>query len=208
MTTIQDMIQKGAEILTKGGIVVYPTDTVYGLGACFDNIPSVTQIYEIKNRPFSTALPILLADTSWIGRYAIAVSSYAEQLIEAFFPGALTLILTKAASIPSIVTGGRDTIALRVPAHPVTLALIEQTGKAVTGTSANLSGLPSAHSADDAQAQLGDRVDFIIDGGRCPGGTESTIVDATGEVPVIVRKGAISFEEIASVCHVINNNEE
>ena len=149
-------------------------------------------------------LPLLLADKSQIGEVAEPVPPIVWLLADKFLPGALTMVLyRKSKSVPDIVTGGGKTVAIRIPAHPVPVALIQGVGAPIVGTSANLSGRPSALTAEEVYAQLGDKVDLIIDGGRCPGGRESTIVDLTGEIPLILREGAISREELKQVCQSI-----
>jgi len=146
------------------------------------------------------ALPLLLADTSQIGEVAEPVPQVAWLLADKFLPGALTIVLHKSESVPDIITGEGKTVAVRIPAHPIPVALARGLGAPIVGTSANLSGKPSASTADEVRTQLGDKVDLIIDGGRCPGGKESTIVDLTGETPVVLREGAISREELKQVC--------
>jgi L-threonylcarbamoyladenylate synthase len=195
--SLQQQIEQGISVLKEGGIVAFPTDTVYSLGASISIVPAVEQVYRVKQRPHERALPVLLADISQIGEVAQAVPRIAWLLAEKFLPGALTLVLPKSKSVPDIVTSGSNTVAVRVPAHPVPVALVRGVGTPVVGTSANLSGQPSALTYEEACAQLGDKADLIIDGGRCPGGTESTIVDLTGETPVILREGAISREELS-----------
>jgi L-threonylcarbamoyladenylate synthase len=203
-----DEIKKGIEILKTGGLVAYPTDTVYGLGACADNIQAVKRIYLVKKRPLNMPLPLLLADVSWINKFTSRIPSIALPLIDRFMPGALTLVLPKANSVSDIISGGKQTIALRVPAHPIAVALIEGTGSPVVGTSANISGSPSALTAQEVEKQLGNSINYIVDGGKCPGGIESTIIDVTGEIPVILRQGAITQEEIEKVCRVLISREE
>lgn len=145
------------------------------------------------------ALPLLVADISQIEALAETVPEVARKLIEKFLPGALTIVLPASLSVPEIVTAGGTTVAVRIPAHPVPIALIEGIGAPLVGTSANVSGKPSPLTADEVYNQLGDKVDLIIDEGKpCPG-TASTIVDVTGEVPVVTREGAISREEIERV---------
>ncbi|MDO8715995.1 MAG: L-threonylcarbamoyladenylate synthase [Dehalococcoidales bacterium] len=207
-TYIQQQIERGVTILRQGGLIAYPTDTVYGLGASMSLPQSVARIYEVKGRPRSLPLPLLLADVSQIAEVASKVPPSAWCFINSFFPGALTLILPKAASVPAILTGGGNSVAVRVPDHPVPLALIRGLGAPIVGTSANISGRPSPLTAEEVYAQLGDKVDLIIDGGRCPGGKESTIVDVTGEIPVIRREGAISIEELRRVCGNILTGKE
>lgn len=197
---VRKSIAEGVEILKRGGLVAYPTDTVYGLGAVYDNDTAVRNVYEVKNRPLTMPLPLLLADISWLDNFAININPIARKLADAFFPGALTLVFEKSAIVPDTVSGGQKTVALRVPGHPITLMLIEKAGKPVIGTSANLSGSPSALTAEEVKRQIGDKIDYIIDGGKCPGGTESTILDVTGDRPVILRYGAISVEAIEKVC--------
>ena len=196
---IREQIEKGVAILRRGGIIAYPTDTVYGLGACFDVPRAVERVYGVKERPRNMPLPLLLADVSQIAEVAEAVSPLAWLLIREFWPGGLTLVLPASASVPDMITAGGKTVAVRIPAHSVPVALIKGLGAPIVGTSANLSGQPSPLTADGVYAQLGDRIDFVIDGGRCPGGTESSIVDVTGEKPVILREGAISRSEIERV---------
>jgi len=199
-TSIQQQVEQATTILKQGGIVAYPTDTVYGVGAAINIEPAVARVYQIKGRPHSRALPILIADKSQIADVAEVVPPLAWRLADKFWPGALTMVLLKSESVPNIVTGGGKSVAVRIADHPIPIALVRGLGVPIAGTSANLSGSPSALTAEEVRAQLGDRVDLIIDGGRCPGGRESTIVDLSGETPLILRKGAIPIEEIKQVC--------
>ena len=199
-SSIQQQVEQGITILKQGGIVAFPTDTVYGLGASISIDHAVTRIYMVKERPCSMALPLLLADKSQIGEVAHPVPPIAWLLADKFLPGALTMVLAKSESVPDVVTGGGRTVAVRIPAHPIPVALARGLGTPIVGTSANLSGKPSSLTADEVRAQLGAKVDLIIDGGRCPGGKESTIVDLTGEIPLVLREGAISREELKQVC--------
>lgn len=196
---IQKQIEKGISILRQGGLVAYPTDTVYGLGACSTLPYAVERVYSVKERPRNMPLPLLLANTAQITMVADSVPPVAWLLINRFLPGALTLVLPTSSSTPDTVTGGGKTIAIRIPAHPVPIALIEGLGSPIVGTSANLSGQPSPLTAEEVYSQLSDKVDLIINGGRCPGGKESTVVDVTGETPVVLREGAIPLEELKRV---------
>jgi len=197
---IQQQVDRGISILKRGGIVAFPTDTVYGLGACANLHQAVERVYQVKERPRNMALPLLLAHTSQISEVAEPVPPIAWRLAHSFLPGALTIVLHKSNSVPDIITGGGITIAVRIPAHPIPVALAEGLGAPIVGTSANLSGKPSALTADEVYSQFDDKIDLVIDGGRCPGGRESTIVDVTGETPVVLREGAISSEELKRVC--------
>lgn len=197
-STIQRQVEKGIAILRQGGLVAFPTDTVYGLGASMTLPQAVARVYAVKARPQSMALPLLVASTSQMSAVAQQIPSVAWRLIEHFMPGALTIVLPRSEAVPLIVTGGEATVAVRIPAHPIPIALIVGLGTPIIGTSANLSGHPSPLTAEEVHSQLGNKVDLIINGGQCPG-QESTVVDVTGGTPVIRRAGAISREEIEQV---------
>jgi len=195
---LRRQMKEAVQILKKGGVIVLPTDTVYGLGADAFNSKAVDRIYEIKKRPRHLPLPLLLSNVSQITMISQSVPKVGWLLASRFWPGGLTLVLPKIASLPSYLTRGA-TIAVRIPNHPSCLALIEGLGRPIIGTSANISGRPSCLTADEVKQQLGDEVDLIVDGGKCPGGGESTIVDVTGEVPVVLRQGIIAQYEIDKV---------
>jgi L-threonylcarbamoyladenylate synthase len=198
--TIEQQIKLAVSILKKGGIVAFPTDTVYGLGADPLNEQAVDRIYKVKKRPHNLSLPLLLVDKSDLVKVASVVPEIAWQLAERFLPGGLTLVLRKSPWVPGSVTAGGDTVAVRIPDHPVPIALIRGLGTPIVGTSANLSGRPSPVTAEEVRQQLGDEVDLIIDGGRCPGGTESTVLDLSSKVPALIRAGAIPRAELAKLC--------
>jgi L-threonylcarbamoyladenylate synthase len=205
---MEKQIKKAVAILNAGGVVAYPTDTVYGLGACMTDIQAVDRIFAVKGRPKGMALPVLLAEPAQIAEIVTAVMPAAKQLADTFFPGALTIILAKSAFVPDVITGGGKTVAFRIPNHPVPLALVRGLGKPIVGTSANLSGYPSALTAEEVKSQIGDKIDMVINGGRCPGGIESTVIDLSGEKPVIRRLGAISFEKLRKILPDIVMPEE
>jgi L-threonylcarbamoyladenylate synthase len=196
---LEKQIKKAISILKKGGVVAYPTDTVYGLGACMTDTVAVDRIFQVKGRPKGMALPVLLADKVQMESIVISVPLSARRLADEFFPGALTIILPKSDIVPDIITGGGRTVAFRIPDHRVPLALIEGLDKPIVGTSANLSGQPSALTAAEVQAQIGDKIDMVIDGGKCPGGIESTVIDLSGKKPVVRRQGAISIEKLRKI---------
>ena len=196
---LEKQIKKAISILKKGGVVAYPTDTVYGLGACMTDTAAVDRIFQVKGRPRGMALPVLLADKVQMESILTSVPLSARRLADEFFPGALTIILPKSNSVPDIITGGGRTVAFRIPDHRVPLALIKGLGKPIVGTSANLSGQPSAFTAAEVKAQIGDKIDMVIDGGRCPGGIESTVIDLSGKKPVVRRQGAISIEKLRKI---------
>ena len=204
---VQRQVDDGIHVLRQGGIVAYPTDTVYGLGASMRIPHAVQRVFAAKRRPRDMALPLLVADASQIAELAARVPPVARQLIDSFMPGALTLVLPTSRAVPAIVTAGGSTVAVRIPDHPIPLALIEGIGAPLVGTSANLSGRPSPLTAAEVRSQFGDEIDAVIDDGERCRGTESTIVDVTGETPVILREGAISAEALRCVCGTVLASE-
>jgi L-threonylcarbamoyladenylate synthase len=197
-------IDEAVEIMRKGGVVAFPTDTVYGLGADALNASAVEKVFKIKQRLYNLPLPVLLADESQAASVAVSISEFARCLMKKFWPGGLTLVLNGGASLPELITGGGDKVAVRVPDHIIPVTLISKLGKPVVGTSANVSNNPSVITAEEVKKQLGDDIGLIIDGGRCPGGLESTVVDVTGEYSVVLRQGAIAEEEIMQVYREYN----
>jgi L-threonylcarbamoyladenylate synthase len=199
---IQQQIKKGIKILRQGGVIAFPTDTVYGLGAGAYIESAVARIYDVKKRSRDVALPLLLSDVSQIHEVAREVRPYAWHLIKAFMPGALTIIVYRSKAVKDIVTSGGDSVAIRIPDHPVVKALIEGCGMPVVGTSANLSGHPTCSTVAEVRQDLGDTVDLIIDTVPPPQGIESTVVDVTQEVAIILREGAIKKADIAKIVEV------
>jgi L-threonylcarbamoyladenylate synthase len=195
MVDLQREIEKGVKILQKGGAIAFPTDTVYGLGADAFNPTAVERIYEIKNRPKHRQLPLLIADVEQMTTLAEPIPKIAWFLARRFWPGGLTLVLSKTDSVPAYLASG-PTIAVRIPNHHVCLTLIQHLGNPIIGTSANISGQPPALTAKEIGQQLGGKIDFVINGGKCPGGKESTMVDVTHEAPVILRQGIIPSYEL------------
>jgi len=193
-------VDRAIEILKAGGIVAFPTDTVYGLGGDVYNIEVAERIYSVKQRPRHLPLPVLLADREQLSAAVDSVPGIAQFLMRRFWPGGLTLVLSKNHSLPDIITAGSNKVAVRVPDHIVPLALIRGLGSPIIGTSANISDKPSPVTAEEVEQQLGGQVDLIIDMGRCPGGRESTVVDVTGGTPVILRQGVIPEAEIKRAC--------
>lgn len=193
--------EAAAAVLRAGGLVVYPTDTVYGLGADAWNQAAIRRIYEVKGRPDQKAIVWLLDEVSSASRWCV-MSRGADQLGERFWPGALTLVLRRLEPTADDL----PTLGVRVPAHPAALAIIKAAGGAVATTSANTSGAPSARTAGEARAQIGAWVDLIIDAGPAPGGEESTVIDMTVDPPKLLRAGAISMEEIKEALGVSFKN--
>jgi len=193
-------VAAAVEILAAGGLVAFPTDTVYGLGAIFNNSRAVERIFTVKRRPRDSALPLVMADESQLEMVSGEVSPLARKLARRFWPGELALVLPKSAEVPDCLSAGGATVAVRVSGHPVARALAAGLKAPLVGTSANVHGRPSPVTADEVRDQLGDGIDMIVDGGACRYGRESTIIDVSGAVPRIVRPGVVSREELKEVC--------
>lgn len=205
MAKIADLsheIERCGEILRSGGVVAFPTDTVYCLGAAITNRKAVARIFQIKGRNTTKALPVLVADISQMKELASKMPDIVCRLSQRFLPGALTLVLPKTNKVSDDITGGLKTVALRIPDNKIALDLIKAAGAPLTGTSANLSGKPSTLTAEEVRKQLGSMVDYIIDGGRVTGGVESTIVDFSGDEAKILRQGSVPKSELQLFCNV------
>lgn len=192
-------IAEAAVRLRAGDLVVFPTETVYGVGANALDAEAVAKVFVAKGRPAADPLIVHLADASMVAQVAREVPATAARLMAAFWPGALTLVLPKALAVPLTVTAGLDTVGVRVPAHPVTRALLEAAGVPVAAPSANRFSRPSPTSAADVAEDLGDRVALILDGGSTTYGVESTVVDVSGGAAVLLRPGAVTVEQLRAV---------
>ena len=192
-------LENAVSILKTGGLVAFPTDTLYALGASSSIESALERVYEAKGRPIGMPLPILVSSPSDIHRVAIEIPEVTWRLIDAFWPGPLTIILNKNKDISDIITAGGDTVGIRMPNHTIALELIQALGSPITGTSANSSGDNSPSTAEDVFESLGKSVDLIIDGGKCIASGASTILDLASNEPKIVRHGVLSLEEIQRV---------
>lgn len=192
-------IHRAAEIIKKGGIVAFPTETVYGLGADAFNPLAVARIFEVKRRPFFDPLIVHIASQNDLDKLVTEIPFHGKRLMEQFWPGPLTVVLPKKEDVPEIVTSGLPTVAVRMPKHPMTLSLIGLVGSPIVGPSANLFGYLSPTTAEHVRDQLGEQIDFILDGGPCQVGVESTIVSFSEERPKLLRPGGVPLEEIESI---------
>ena len=195
-------IKHCADIILQGGLVAMPTETVYGLGADATDAEAAKKIYAAKGRPSDNPLIIHIAKPSDAEKYAHTGELY-YRLAAAFMPGPLTIILPKRDTIPSDVTGGLDSVAVRCPAHPVARALISAAGVPIAAPSANLSGSPSPTTADHVKKDMDGRIDAIIDGGECDIGLESTIIKLDGSKAILLRPGAITADALSCVCESV-----
>lgn len=185
------------QILRAGGVIAFPTDTVYGVGAHALQPAAVERLYLVKERPRHLAIPLLLGRAEDLEMVVAQVPEVARRLIARFWPGGLTIVLPRSPVVPDIVTAGSANVAVRLPDHPVPRALAMGLGAPICGTSANLSGHKSPITAQDVLADLEGRIDLLLDGGPCPGGIESSIVDVTGPRPRLLREGAIKRQALA-----------
>jgi L-threonylcarbamoyladenylate synthase len=189
-------VRRAARILREGGIAAFPTDTVYGIAAHAWLADAVARLYVVKRRPRAKAIPLLIDSVEALSQVARDIPSLAYDLANRFWPGALTLVLQRTERIPDIVTAGGDTVAVRIPDHAVTQALIAAVGAPLAATSANLSSLQAPDTASGVLAQLDGRIDLILDGGTCPGGIASTVLDLTVTPPAILRAGSIPAAQL------------
>ena len=193
-------IEQAISILQSGGLVAFPTDTLYGLGAHPFIDSAVRRLYDAKGRADSKPVPLLLSSADDLSLVSDQTEGLARVLAEAFWPGALTLVVRCRPDIPGLVNGWGATVAVRVPDHPVPRQLAAALSAPITGTSANTSGGPNPVTAQEVAHQLNGNVDLIIDRGPCPGAQPSTIVDVSNDNPAILRKGVISHTAIEEVC--------
>lgn len=198
---IDRKIKEAAEIIKNGGLVIYPTETVYGLAADAFNRIAILKVFGAKRRPLDNPLSVAVKDLEQADELSYT-NRYARKLAKAFLPGPLTIILKKKALLPKELTAGLDKIGIRIPDHPVALRLIELAGP-ITATSANISDQPAPKTAKGAKKQLGERVNFVLDAGKCKIGQPSTVVDLSvdGEFKIL-REGSISKEQIEGILKV------
>ncbi len=211
MADMSAQIDRAVEVLLGGGVVAFPTDTVYGVGALPTKEAAIDRIYSMKGRPRTRALIIHVHEREAMSAIADNVPEYARQLAEAFWPGALTLVLSRTEAVPAYVTGERPTVGLRMPNHPIATRLLRALNErsdatvGIAAPSANRFGDTPAATAQEVVARLGapgsgdSSPDMILDGGACPGKVPSTILDCTGEWPRVLRRGATSVQAIEEI---------
>jgi len=206
------VIQGASQALSQGNLIAFPTETVYGLGADATNPDAVKRIYEVKGRPSDHPLIVHIASLDQMDQWAIDIPEYAIKLARDFWPGPMTLVLKRSTKAKDFITGGQDTVALRVPAHPIALSLLQEFKEGIAAPSANRFGSVSPTTAEAAEEELKDYLspqDLILDGGQCLVGVESTIIDCTKQTPFILRPGAITgamIEESTGLIALTNND--
>ena len=190
-------IEKASQIILRGGVVAFPTETFYGLGADVSDLEALQKVFQIKRREENKPLLLLVADQTWLPKLVKEIPPVAGQLMEKFWPGPLTLVFQASPHLLSILTANTGRVGLRISSHPVAQALVQAVGRAITATSANITGQPSASLASEVSQALGKGVDAILDGGRTAGGLGSTVLDVSGVLPKIIRQGTVSPAELA-----------
>lgn len=198
LTADDEAVRRAAEVIRAGGLVAFPTETVYGLGADALSAAAVERIFEAKERPKGNPLIVHVAGVDALEGIAARVPARARDLAARFWPGPLTLVLPRAAAVPLVTTGGLETVAVRMPAHPVALALINAAACPIAAPSANRSGRPSPTRAEHVREDLEGRIEMILDGGPTPVGVESTVLDMTTEPPTLLRPGGVTLEQLES----------
>ena len=195
---MRQAVREAAKLLRSGGLVAFPTDTVYGVAALPWNVDAVLRLYEVKQRPSDLPIPLLLSDADQLSRVATLPRQF-ERLLTHFWPGELTLVLPKTESVSDAISP-RSTVATRIPDLPLARQIIREAGGVLAVTSANISGQPSPITAQEVEEQLGERIDLILDGGPCRGGIPSTILDCSVSPPRLLRRGAIKEMDLRKEC--------
>ena len=192
-------LTSAVEVLRRGGIVAYPTDTLFGLGADALNEAAVERIFEVKGRPQGMPLPLIIGESEQLEMVADTVTECAWKFASAFWPGGLTLVVPVGTNVPALVTARGWKVAVRLPDHPIPRELARQLGRPITGTSANRSGGPDPSTAESVQNQFHNTIDMILRGGSAPAGRSSTVLDITGSQPKVLRHGAVSVEQLERI---------
>ena len=195
-------IENIRSVLDSGGVIAFPTDTFYGLGADPFNPDAISTIFQIKQRPADKPLLVLIHSLDQLEDLTYGVTGNARRFMEHFWPGPLTLIFKAASGLPDALTAGTGTIGIRLPGHPFTHRLLETLGQPLTAPSANISGTGEPRTAQQVESSLGGELDLIVDGGPAPGGKPSTVLDTTTTPPVLIREGALSRSDLESVLPV------
>lgn len=195
LSTTEEDLAKAGEIIRNGGLVAFPTETVYGLGADAFNAEAVESIYQVKGRPADNPSIVHICDREQLGMITLHVTDMMVRVMDAFWPGPVTMICQKTFEIPYVTTGGLDTVGIRMPGNADARAFIKAAGCPIAAPSANLSGKPSPTSAEHVKDDFDGKIGAIIDGGACEYGIESTVIDMTGDVPMILRPGILTAED-------------
>ena len=197
----EKFLARAVEILKGGGIIAYPTETFYGLGADATNMKAIEKIFAVKGRNFKNPISLIIGRPEDIHPLVQDIPESAKKLMAAFWPGALTIVFSASDKVSPMLTAGSGKIGLRVSSHPLAMKIVQELNKPLTATSANLSGSPECSMVSEVDDQIGDKIDAIVDGGQTQGGKTSTLIDVTCDPPVILREGAISRKTIEKCIH-------
>lgn len=197
-------LKEPAEVIKQGGIVIFPTETVYGIGTNGMDVKAIERLYKIKERPYNKPISLLVSDLNMVNLVAKDITTLEYEIMRKFFPGPLTIILKKKNIVPDILTSGQDTIGIRIPSGKIARKLIEYVGKPIATSSANISGKPSKTNIKNVMEELEEQADYFIDGGKSEIGIASTVIQVINGIPNILREGSISIEEIKKVSDYIN----
>jgi L-threonylcarbamoyladenylate synthase len=192
-----EVIRRAGELIRHGGLVAFPTETVYGLAADAFNVQAVARVFEVKGRPADNPLPVQIASRDDASMLAAEIPDSARKLMDAFFPGPLTIVLHASPRLPRLVTAGTGKVGIRMPDHPVAIALIRQTGRPIVAPSANVSGQPPPTTAEEVLAHLGGKIDMVLDAGPSRLGIASTVIDLTESPPRVLRVGSLTEDMLA-----------
>ena len=201
---VPESIELCAGVIKNGGVVAFPTETVYGLGADALDAEAVSGIYDVKGRPMDNPVIVHVASPGDVKPLVTDIPDVFDELVSRYWPGPLTLIMRKSSLIPDNVTAGLDTVAIRMPEHPAALALLQAFGGPVAAPSANPSGKPSPTKAGHVKNDLDGKIPYILDGGDCKVGIESTVLDISGEIPKILRPGYVTYDELKSILETLD----
>lgn len=201
-------VTHAAQLIRAGRLVAFPTETVYGLGANALDASAVKRIYEAKGRPHSSPIICHINSLEMVGEIASDWPEAAQKLAEKFWPGPLTLVLPKTSAVPDLVTAGLPTVGVRIPSHPIALALLKASGLPLAAPSANRFTEVSPTTAEHVRHSLGDRVDYILDGGPCPVGIESTVLSLVENIPILLRPGGVSRQQIEEIIGPVASRQE
>lgn len=197
-------LKEAAEVIKQGGIVIFPTETVYGIGTNGVDSKAIEKLYKIKERPYHKPISLLVSDIHMVNLVAKDITNLEYKLMEKFFPGPLTMILKKRDIVPDILTAGQNTIGVRIPSGKIARKLIEYVGKPIATSSANISGKPSKTNMKNMMKEFKEQVDYFIDSGESEIGIASTVIQVIDGIPNILREGSISIEEIKKVSNCID----
>lgn len=202
MSNLSTSISRSVQILRDGGVIALPTDTLYGISANALDAEAASKVFSVKDRGERSPLPIFVSDPGDLYKYGRDIPDVALRLAEIFWPGKLTIVVGKSDLVPDVVSGGLDTVGLRIPDHPTPREIVAQLGEPITATSANASGKPALTAAEDVVAELGSRLDLVLDGGILAPSAPSTVIDVTADPPSILREGALSASDIQKLAGI------